>query len=131
MKRMHWVAVTTVGLTIAGGGFLLGQANRTASQVPSLFVMMYTPGAAWDAALPPNEQLHFGEHSANLARLRADSVIVAGGRFGPWGLIIVEADDEAAARELFASDPALTSGTFEGEVYEWTTIYDGVVPPRR
>lgn len=131
MRRMHWVVVTTAGLTIAGGGFLVGQGSRTASQVPSHFVMLYTPGPAWDAALPPNQQRHFEEHSANLARLRRDSVIVAGGRFGPWGLIIVHADDEAAARALFASDPALASGTFDGEVYEWTTIYDGVVPPRR
>lgn len=121
--------LVTAALTL-GAGFLLGQARPQAAAEPALFVMMYTPGPAWDTTLAPNAQRHFDVHSANLARLRRDSVIVAGGRFGPWGLILVEAEDEAGARALFEPDSSLVSGTFRAELHPWTTIYDGFVPRR-
>lgn len=125
------VVLTLVALAIGfGAGLAWAGARADAAQEPSLFVMMYTPGPGWDASQPPPAQRHFDTHSANLARLRRDSVIVAGGRFGPWGLILVRAADETAAQALFAPDSSLTAGTFQGEVHRWTTIYEGTVPRR-
>jgi hypothetical protein len=97
---------------------------------PELFVMMYTTGSAWDPALPPAQQRHFDRHSGNLARLRDDGRIVMGGRFGQWGLILVQADDEASAQALFAADSSLAAGTFRGELHRWSTIYEGSVTRR-
>lgn len=127
MKRRHAVFLAlAAALAGAGVGHALDRV-RAAPAEPRLFVMMYTAGPAWDSTLAPNAQRHFDVHSANLRRLRADSVIVAGGRFGPWGLILVQAEDIDAARAFFAPDSSLASGTFSGEVQPWTTIYEGFV----
>jgi uncharacterized protein YciI len=118
-------------LAIGGLVFCAGVAlGRVQDQEPELFVMMYTTGPGWDPALPPAQQPHFAQHSANLTRLRQDGRIVMGGRFGQWGLILVRAADEASAQALFAADSALVAGTFRGELQRWSTIYEGSVTRR-
>lgn len=112
------------------GAFVAGVHVAQARQQPPLFVMMYTTGPAWDASVPPDRQRHFDSHSANLRRLRENGSIVAGGRFGPWGLILVNAADSAAASALFAPDSSLATGTFRGELHRWSTIYEGFIPGR-
>lgn len=123
-KSLSFVAAALVGVVV---GFSFGRAAPPDRSDAGLFVMLYTPGPAWDATLPPPRQTHFDVHSRNLGRLRADSAIVAGGRFGPWGFIMVQAEDEAEARAMFAPDSSLMSGTFEGELHAWSTIYEGCV----
>jgi uncharacterized protein len=129
--RPRFVISTFLALSIGFcAGLVSADAGAEGAQEASLFVMMYTPGAGWDASQPPQAQRHFDTHSANLSRLRRDSVTVAGGRFGQWGLILVRAADETAAQALFAPDSSLAAGTFQGEVHSWTTIYDGAVTRR-
>jgi hypothetical protein len=113
--------------------YAAGRATAAPVQTP-MWVMMFTPGPAWDSTRAPNLQAHFGNHSANLARLRSERRIRLGGRFGPWGLILVDAESEAEARSYFASDSTLSSGVFRSEFYAWSTIYSGSVgtaPPER
>ena len=113
--------------------YTVGRATAAPPQTPQ-WVMMFTPGIAWDSTKAPNLQAHFGNHSANLARLRSEGRIRLGGRFGPWGLILVDASSEAEARSYFAPDSTLSSGVFRGELYAWSTIYAGSVgaqPPGR
>ncbi len=110
-----------------GAGFMVAEARQPGVAEPSLFAMMYTTGPGWDTTLAPSAQRHFDTHSANLARMRREGAIIAGGRFGEWGLILVQAEDEAAARAMFEPDSSLTSGTFRGELHRWTTIYEGAV----
>jgi hypothetical protein len=107
-------------------GYAVGRAAAGPVQTP-LWVMMYTTGPAWDATRAAADQRHFRTHSANLARLRAEGRIRLGGRFGPWGLILVDARSEAEARSYFAPDSALSSGVFAGELHAWSTIYAGEV----
>lgn len=123
----------TIGLVAAlafATGLTLGARAGRPSEAPDLFVMMLTTGPAWDPSLPPNRQPHFDTHSANLARLRREDRIVTGGRFGQWGLILVQAEDEAAARALFEPDSSLAAGTFRGELHTWSTLWPGFVPER-
>jgi hypothetical protein len=94
-----------------------------------LFAAVYTTGPRWDAAKPPNEQPGFREHSANLARLRAESVLVIGARFSDQGLILVRASDADAARAHFGSDPTLANGTFTLAVDEFRPFYHGETRP--
>jgi len=125
------VPIRSAALAVTGLVFFGGVALGTVlHQEPQLFVMMYTTGPAWDPAIPPAQQRHFDQHSANLARLRQDGQIVMGGRFGQWGLILVRADDEAGAQALFAADSSLASGTFRAELHRWSTIYEGSVTRR-
>jgi hypothetical protein len=123
MRRTLFLLLTAASLLSA---FAAGRATAAAPQTPQ-WVMMFTPGPAWDSTKAPNLQAHFGNHSQNLARLRSDGRIRLGGRFGPWGLILVDAASEAQARSYFASDSTLSSGVFRGEFYPWSTIYSGSV----
>lgn len=96
-----------------------------ATAAPRLFAATFTPGPKWDAAKAANEQIGFKDHSANLTRLRADSVLVIGGRYGDKGLLLVRAADEAAARAHFASDPSVGAGTFTLMVEEFRPFHHG------
>jgi uncharacterized protein YciI len=90
-----------------------------------LFAVRFRPGAAWDAAKPPNQQTGFAAHSANLQRLRKDGSILLGGRFAEYGLIVIRAADEAAAKAMFVSDETLAAGLFVMQIDPWSTIFDG------
>jgi len=110
--------------------FLASVALHAADPVPlKLFAAVYTTGPKWDAAKPPNDQPGFREHSSNLARLRAEGVIVVGARYSDKGFILVRAADADAARAHFASDPTLTNGTFTLAVDEFRPFYHGETRP--
>ena len=121
MRRPFLLLLAAAGLV---GAYGAGRISAAPVQTP-MWVMMFTPGPAWDSTRAPNEQAHFANHSANLARLRSEGRIRLGGRFGPWGLILVDASSEAQARAYFAPDSTLSSGVFRGEFYAWSTIYSG------
>jgi uncharacterized protein YciI len=94
-----------------------------------LFAVTITTGPAWDAAKPANEQKFFREHSANLARLRAENVSVLGGRFSDKGFLIVRAADEAAVRAELAKDPSIAAGVFQAAVDEYRPFQHGDTRP--
>ncbi len=83
---------------------------------PKLFAVRLTTGPAWDAAKPPNEQNGMREHSANIARLRREGVLVLGARFGEIGLMVLRVADEAAVQAQLAPDPAIAAGVFKAQV---------------
>lgn len=99
----------------------------TSAESQPLMAVLFTPGSAWDSSIPPYQQPGFDGHSQNLIRLREAGHLVAGGRYGSWGLILVQAADEDEARELFASDPTITNDVFNVEMYPWMTIFSGEV----
>jgi len=72
-----------------------------------------------------------GDHSQNLFRLRDNDVIVTGGRFGEFGLVVVRARSIEAARELFQTDLAVANGVFAMRIEPWLTIFDGCIPAAR
>ncbi len=68
-----------------------------------------------------DEAAVFGEHFEHLSRLLADGVLVlAGPTLGTTntGLCVFDAPDEAAARAVMESDPAIARGVVTGELRE-------------
>jgi hypothetical protein len=105
-----------------------GLLSGASPQAPERTIaLVFTTGPGWDASKPPNAQAHFGTHSTNLRRLRESGVIVAGGRFGAYGLILVRAPSVDSARAMLAGDSSVVVGTFKVEVSPWSTIYEGSI----
>jgi len=105
-------------------------ASPARQAADSLFALTFAVGPAWDTTKPPGAQAGFREHSQNLARLRRAGRILAGGRFGALGLMLVRARDSAEVRAQLAGDSTLTHGVFKATIDVWRTIYDGPVPAR-
>jgi hypothetical protein len=83
---------------------------------PRMFAVRLTKGAAWDEAKSPNDQAGMREHSANIARIRREGLLVLGARFGELGLLVLRVPDEAAVQAQFAPDPTIASGVFKMQV---------------
>lgn len=80
---------------------------------PPMFAVRLTKGPAWDEAKSPNEQAGMRDHSANIARLRREGLLVLGARFGELGLLVLRVPDEAAVSAQLAPDPAIAGGVFK------------------
>lgn len=110
---------------------LLATASPTGATATTLvdppFAITITTGPSWDTARPTAEQKHFATHSANLRRMKDAGVIVAGGRFGEFGLIIVRAPSADSAAAMMKPDSSMAVGTFRFKVDRWSTIYEGTI----
>lgn len=65
-----------------------------------------------------------GEHFAYLQQLTAQGVVILAGRTlnsdpSSFGIIIFNADDENAARQLVNADPAVARGIFRAELFPY------------
>jgi uncharacterized protein YciI len=62
-----------------------------------------------------------GAHFDYLKRLAADNVVVVAGRTegAEMGIVVLEADDEDAARNTMASDPAVKHGLMRATLYPY------------
>jgi uncharacterized protein YciI len=90
-----------------------------------VFAVVFRAGPAWDAAKPPGEQVGFKDHSANIARLKAEGRLLIGGRFSDAGLLLVRAASREEAQSLLDRDPTVASGVFKAEVHPWSTFAAG------
>lgn len=95
---------------------LFAQTPAAPATPPKLFAVRLTKGLAWDEAKTPNDQAGMREHSANIARMRREGVLVLGARFGELGLLVLRVPDEAAVQAQLAADPAIASGLFKVQV---------------
>jgi uncharacterized protein YciI len=95
------------------------------------FAVELRTGAKWDAAKPPQDQALFREHSAHLRRLREEGRLLIGARYGEKGLLIVRAEDEAAARQKIEQDPAIAAQVFAYELHPFAVFYSGCVAAAR
>lgn len=91
---------------------VLFAAVASAQTAPTLFVVHFETGPAWNKALAPAEQPGFKEHSANLNRLRKEGLIKFGARYGDFGMIFLKADSRDAAKTIIAADPGVQAGSF-------------------
>jgi RNA polymerase sigma-70 factor (ECF subfamily) len=121
------IAVALSGATRAAGTPSAGPARQGTD---SLFALTFAVGPGWDTTNPPGAQAGFREHSQNLARLRREGRILAGGRFGALGLMLVRASDSAEVRAQLAGDSTLTRGVLTATIDVWRTVYGGLVPAR-
>jgi uncharacterized protein YciI len=108
-------------------------AASAAAPPGRLFAVEIRTGPAWAADKPPPQQAYFREHSAHLRRLRDQGLLVLGARYGDKGLVVLAAENEAAARALVEQDPSMQHGTFRYELHEFGVFYGGSVQaaPRR
>ena len=111
--------------------FPIAASAQTPAPPPAdkLFAVTFTVGPNWDPARPPQDQAFFREHSAHLAKLRAENRSVLGGRFADKGLLLLRAPDAAAARAALAGDPSLAAGTFAATVDEYRPFQHGDTRP--
>lgn len=131
--------VRIVALLLALATSAACPARAQSAQTPSssraglpLFAIEIRTGPAWDASKPPQEQVGFKEHSANLRRLRESGSLLLGARYSDKGLIVVAAPSIDAARGMMDADPAMSAGTFVFEVHPFNAFYPGTIPdPRR
>jgi uncharacterized protein YciI len=75
-----------------------------------------------------------GEHFAHLRRLVGEGVVLLAGRTqdaGPEtrGLVILEAPDEAAARRIMESDPAVAGGVMTATLQPYAIALAGRIAP--
>jgi RNA polymerase sigma-70 factor (ECF subfamily) len=121
------IAAALSGAARAGG---IPQASPARQAADSLFALSFAVGPGWDTTKAPGAQAGFRAHSQNLARLRREGRILAGGRFGALGLMLVRARDSAKVRAQLSGDSTLARGVFTATIDVWRTIYDGPVPAR-
>ncbi len=91
------------------------------------FITIFTPGTNWVAGKTSREQPYWTEHAAFMDALFEDGIVIMGGPFADYSniLVIVEASDENALRELFERDPFITQGILHLErVHEWLVFLD-------
>lgn len=99
--------------------------GQEVSAQDSLFMVSYTIGPAWDTTRPPNEQVHFSEHSKHLSALRKNGIIKLGARAGEKGIIIFTASTYAAAQDIINSDIAIVNGLFNTDIQRFNVFYPG------
>jgi uncharacterized protein YciI len=93
--------------------------------VPSLFVVENSKGPAYDRSRGRREQDGWDEHAAFMDELAGQGLIVMGGPVGDVDegentLLVMRAEDEAAVRAAFASDPWHETVLHLARVEPWT-----------
>ena len=81
----------------------------------------------------PDEERVVGEHFAYLQDLTARGVVKLAGRTlttgaETFGICILEATDEAAARGVMAGDPAVSAGVMTAELFPFRIALWGAPP---
>jgi uncharacterized protein YciI len=96
---------------------------------PSLYVCLYRAGPNWLPGKPATAQ-PLRPHAAYMKKLLDDGVLLAGGPFldVDGGMAVVRARDIAAAKAIFAVDPAITAGVMLGEVRPWLPAFVAKTP---
>ncbi|MBL8514187.1 MAG: hypothetical protein JNJ55_09385 [Betaproteobacteria bacterium] len=106
-------------------------AGESVSAPDPLFVVHLTIGPLWESAKPSNEQSGFREHSANLARMRTEGVLVMGARYkdaiADKGMIVIRAANREAALKQFDADPMVKGKRFNLDIADFVPFYDGFV----
>lgn len=125
--RFRTIAVTGAVSALLVLAERQGRASPVQEPSPTLYALLITTGPGWDTTRSASQQRFFGEHSRNLRRLRDAGIIVTGGRFGPYGLMVVQAPNADSARALLAPDSSIAAGTFNVGVSRWSTVYEGTL----
>ncbi len=105
------------------------ETTPTATVPTKQFAVTINVGPTWDANKAFHEQKFFKEHSANLARMQKENLVVFGGRYAEHGLIIVRAANDAAVQAQLAQDPSIAAGTFKATVNEYRPFYPAPAAP--
>ena len=68
--------------------------------------------------MTPDELQAMGAHAMYTNRLHEEGVVIFGGAAmtGAYGIVVFEAESEAAARSIFENDPAVQAGIVRSEL---------------
>lgn len=127
------VIASGVALVVAAQPTSQSASPATApSAATKLFIVHFTTGTGWDTAKPANEQVGMKEHSANLARLRAEGKLLAGARYkdsqADKGMIVMRAVSREGVDAELAGDPMVAAQRFSVDIAEFKPFYDGYIP---
>ena len=91
-----------------------------------MFVVIYTPGPAWQTGKAATEQSFFREHVGYMQQVFAAKQLLMGGPFLDIqsGLGILDVEGEAQAREIVAHDPAVLARVFEPHLHPWHAYFN-------
>jgi uncharacterized protein YciI len=90
----------------------------------NLFAIIYKPGPNWQENQQEQQQ-ELDQHDGYIKHLRQNRKLKQGGRYGDkvHGAPVIEARDEAEARDVAARDPAVKSGVLEAVVLPWNIVF--------
>ena len=116
------VVVALLGLSILPLGPLAGQEVEARKQF--VYMLQLAPRFHEEASWTDTENAVVTEHFEHLTRsARSGQVILAGRTMEPldktFGLVIFEADSEAAAIEFMRSDPAVKTGVMTATLHPY------------
>lgn len=92
------------------------------------YAVVMRPGTLWDPTKATREQVFWDEHARYIDALFELGAIVLAGPFADrsGSMLIVNARDNAHAREMFREDPWTVHDVLvTGDVKEWTIFLDG------
>jgi uncharacterized protein YciI len=128
-RLRHALLSALLGVAVFGASAQAQQSPVLEQSLP-LFAVEIRTGPKWDQSKPPQEQLYFREHSANLKRLREAGSLVMGARYSDKGLVVLAALSEEEARAMMDVDPSIKAEVFKYEVHAFSVFYSGSVNPR-
>jgi uncharacterized protein YciI len=91
------------------------------------FVIFRYPGSGWVKDTPTRQQPLWNEHAAFMDNLFDSGVILLAGPYADYSgvLLIVQVDDEAAAKDMLRDDPWTIHDILDaGSAKEWLIFLD-------
>lgn len=121
-KLNGWFVAALLALSILPFGRLVGQEVEARKQF--VYMLQLAPRLHEEASWTDIENAVVSEHFEHLSRAaRSGQVILAGRTMEPldktFGLVIFEADSEAAAIEFMRSDPAVKAGVMTATLHPY------------
>jgi uncharacterized protein YciI len=98
--------------------------------MPTFAYRILPPREAFVATIRPEEMAVMGRHWEHIQRLHAQGTVLYVGRAenGDYGFCVIEAADEAEARRIAGSDPAVAEGLMRLEVHAFHVVLDRPAP---
>ena len=125
MKHASWVAAPVLfgvcaSVVAQDGG---GAPSQTPPRRDVRYVVLHTPGPAWDRSKSPFEQVGVQAHINHYRKLQQDGKLDLGGPFmdATAGGVMIPAAGiaEDEIRKFAEDDPAVRSGLLRAEVRPW------------
>jgi uncharacterized protein YciI len=118
-----FVAVLVVGsaMTAVATEPKPGDALAALTGTQNVYLVVYRRGPNWADGKPMREQPSMRGHFQYYIELHRKGLLIAGGGFTDesGGAAVLRAESDAAALEIVAADPAVTSKTFQFELQGW------------
>lgn len=117
------LSASTAIATSAGATEIKREGGTTSASAKSTYLVLYRPGEAWKSGTPIGE-LPLREHGRYMLDLYQRGAMRFAGPFADdsGAAVMIEAEDDEAARALVEADPAVASKIFHFEVHRWSLV---------